>query len=339
MARVLVTGASGFIGSHLVDALLARGDEITALARKTSRLERLRELGLRLAYGDLNDPESLRGAVAGQSTVYHAAGRTRALRAELLYRVNRDGTGNLARACAEQANPSVLVMVSSLAAAGPSPPDRPRTETDPPHPVSQYGRSKRQAEEAAGQFASGVPITVVRPPMVLGEADPNGVALFRAVARTGVHVVPGWSPRTFSVIYAGDLARLIILAAERGRRLAPPGSPDASAAAGCYFAACEERPTYGQLGRMVGTALGRPRVRVLRVPMPLVWLVAAGTEAASHLRRRPLYLMFDKYREVAAGSWVCSPQRAADELGFAVRTPLPERLRQTAEWYRKEGLL
>ncbi|MFH1919756.1 MAG: NAD-dependent epimerase/dehydratase family protein [Planctomycetota bacterium] len=121
MARVLVTGASGFIGSHLVAALVARGDCVTALVRKTSCLDRLESLGVSLARGDVTDPASLQRAVADQSVVYHLAGLIRSLRTRQLYTVNGEGVHHIAEACAGEPEPPVLVVVSSLAAAGPSP--------------------------------------------------------------------------------------------------------------------------------------------------------------------------------------------------------------------------
>lgn len=339
MAKVLVTGASGFIGSHLVETLIARGDEVTALVRRTSPADPLRSLGATLAHGDVTQAEGLREAVVGQSVVYHVAGSTRALRARELFEVNRRGVGNVARACAEQARPPVLVVVSSLAAAGPSPRGRLRTDADPLHPVSAYGRSKRAGEKAARQFADRVPITIVRPPIVLGERDRNGLAMFKAVARTGLHLVPGSAPETYSIIHAADLAQLLVLAAERGTRLAPAGACDPSDARGFYFAAGDQHPTWCQLGRMIGAALGRGRAFTLPVPMALAWTLAAGTEVVAQISRQPFYLGIDKFREVSAGSWACSPQKALEELGFSVAAPLAERLRQTVEWYRKTGWL
>ncbi len=221
MSKVLVTGAAGFIGSHVIRALLERGDEVTGLVRKTSSLDRLKSLGIELAYGDVTDRASLAAAVPRRQTVYHLAGCTLALRAERYYQVNEQGVRNLAETCAAQDTPPVLVTVSSLAAAGPAPDDRLRTPDDPPAPVSHYGRSKRAGELAAEQFAARVPITIVRPPIVLGEADQYGLPMFRSIAWFGVHPVPGLGRRRYSVVHAADLARLLILAAERGSRLRP----------------------------------------------------------------------------------------------------------------------
>ena len=339
MAKVLVTGANGFIGTNLVEALVAQGDEVTCLVRKTSRLERLRPLGGKVVYGDVTDRESLAGPIVGQEVVYHLAGRTKALRAEQFHRVNHEGTRNVARTCAEKTSPPVLVVVSSLAAAGPAIDGRPRTEADPPEPVSNYGRSKLAGEAAVRKLADRVPVTIVRPPITLGPADVDGLKMFKAIAVTGVHMVPSFSQHKFSVIDARDLAELLILAARRGARIPAAKTDDLSDAQGVYYAACNEHPTYAGLGRMVADALGRRWVIALPTAMPVGGTVAACAQMIGWICRRPRYLSVDKAREISAGSWVCSHQAAKDQLGFSVTTPLAERLRQTAQWYRDEGWL
>jgi dihydroflavonol-4-reductase len=339
MARILVTGASGFIGTHLVNALAARGDEVTCLVRKTSVVDRLRPLGVRLAYGEITDGESLAAAVGGQEIVFQLAGCLRALRVEQLYRVNQQGVARVARACAEQATPPVLVIVSSLAAMGPSRADRPRTASDPPAPVSNYGRSKLAGEQSVRQHAGRVPITIVRPPIVFGEGDPTTREIFAPIARFGVHLVPSYRDQRVSAIHADDLVNLLILAAERGKRLAAGVLDGPATAQGCYFAACEHDPTYAELGRMAGAALGLHRVWVVRTGPLAVWSVAGVYQALSWLSRRPWYFDLDKAREARAGSWTCSTAAAREELGFSVAAPLAERLKQTVDWYRRNGWL
>jgi nucleoside-diphosphate-sugar epimerase len=325
MAKVLVTGASGFIGTHLVPALANRGDEVTCLVRQSSRVDSLREAGARFVYGDVTDRVSIVPAVKGQEIVYHVAGCTQSLAARHFYRVNQRGVANVAQVCAGQTTPPVLVSVSSLAAAGPASNGMPKTEADRPEPVSHYGRSKRAGERAAEHFADRVPISIVRPPIVLGEGDRMGLPLFRSIARFGVHMVPGLDRRRFSLIHADDLVQLLILAAERGKRLPPRGQPESHGPQGYYFAACEENPTYA--------------VVVIPTATPLVWMVAVAGEAISRMRHDPLFMNLDKAREITAGNWVCSAQTAAAELDFAVGAPLLERLRQTAQWYRDKKWL
>ena len=154
----------------------------------------------------------------------------------------------------------------------------------------------------------------------LGERDPWGVSLFRSISRFGVHLVPGLRPQRFSVIHADDLVHMLILAAERGRRLPPSDQDVASAGQGYYFAACEQDPTYADLGRLVAESVGH-RVLVIPTIMPVVRTVAVVSEAVSRLSRLPMPLNIDKVREIAAGSWVCSAQTAKKDLGFEVGRP------------------
>jgi nucleoside-diphosphate-sugar epimerase len=336
MAKVLVTGASGFIGTHMVDALLARGDEVTCLVRKSSKVGRLKTLGVRLVEGDVTDAESLPAAVAGQDVVYHMAGCLFALKNRQFFEVNRRGVIHIAQACAGRPTPPVMVYVSSQAAAGPAVDGHARVESDPPMPVSHYGRSKRSGEHVAESFAERVPITIVRPPIVLGEGDHNALPLFRSVIWLGVHIAPDIKSQRFSLIHVDDLVSLLILAAERGRRLPPLGQGNDSTSSGYYFAACDQDPTYADLGRLIGESVGR-RVLVIPAAVPMVRTVAAVGEMFSHISHSPLFMNLDKAREIVAGSWICSADAAREQLGFKVGAPLIERLRQTAEWYRQEG--
>ncbi len=339
MAKVLITGGSGFIGTHLVAALAGRGDEVTCLVRKTSRVEPLREAAARLVFGDVTEPDSLAPAVAGQDVVYHVAGCLMAVDWREFYRVNQQGVANVAAACAAQTSPPVLVSVSSLAAAGPAADGKPRVEADPPAPVSHYGRSKLAGERAAAAVADRVPVTIVRPPIVLGQRDRLGVAMFRPIARFGIHLVPDLSHRRYSVIHADDLAQLLILAAERGERL-PHGQGNGNRAqAGRYFAACEQNPTYGELGQIIAAALHCRSPWLVPATVPGVWMLGVAGEAVCRICRRPIFMNLDKVREITAGSWICSAEAAQRDLQFAVAAPLSERICETAQWYRREGWL
>ncbi|REK06713.1 MAG: SDR family NAD(P)-dependent oxidoreductase [Planctomycetota bacterium] len=340
MATVLVTGATGFIGAKLVERLAQRGDHVTCLVRATSNRASIERSGVRFIVGDVCDADSVRKAVGDAEVVYHLAGVAAAFHTSSLMEVNAEGFRNVAAACAACQPAPVLVSVSSLAAAGPSPPDRPRTESDPPCPVSHYGRSKRAAELIAEEYAARVPITVVRPPIVFGEGDPQMRNVFRSIFRYGVHVALGVAGSHYSLIHVDDLVDSLIACADRGTRLAPSKEHAADPPPGYYFVASDEQPTFAELGRMIGASLGRQSVRILRSSGPaLVWPAAALAEGIARVRGRPYIFNFDKAREATAGNWVCSTQHIRHDVGFAPQVPVAERLRQTAEWYRSQNWL
>jgi nucleoside-diphosphate-sugar epimerase len=339
MAHALITGAAGFIGSSLARELVSRGSQVACLVRNSSRLQRLVDVRPSLAYGDVTDQQSLREPMAGAAVVYHLAGLISPLRAAEFYRVNEQGVRNLLEVAASQPQPPVVVLVSSLAAAGPAPWGRRRSDDDPICPVSHYGRSKRAGELAAEEFAGRLPITIIRPGIVFGEGDMLSFPIFRAIARTRIHFVPGYLPNRYSMMHIADMVEVLIRAAQRGKRLTPEACAGGSPAKpGYYFAACDEHPTYFEFGRLIARAMG---IRALAMPWAtaVVWMVAAMNELHGRIRRRPVKLGLDKAREATAGSWACSCQTMIDDLDFRSPLPLEERLRQTVAWYRKQGWL
>jgi nucleoside-diphosphate-sugar epimerase len=341
MNRVLVTGATGFIGRHLVERLLASGVEVRCLLRVREGTALPLGPEITPVRGDITRPETLANAVEGVDVVYHLAGKTLAFSAAEYDRINAEGTRLVAEACARRPSPPVLVFVSSLAAAGPSPFDAPRDESEPSRPVSNYGRSKQAAEAALRSLADRVPITVLRPPGVFGPREPYMLGLFRSVQR-GISLVPSLSPFRISLIDVRDLVEALFLAAPRGRRLLPElatGNGDESDSRGIYFIADPETPTYAGLGQEVALAVGRRSVRTIRLPGPLGFALAAAAELPARVRGRPFLLNLDKMREAVAGSWTCRTDRARLELGFQPAASLADRLRQTACWYRDHGWL
>jgi nucleoside-diphosphate-sugar epimerase len=336
MARVLVTGASGFIGLQLVEALLAHGDQVRCLVRTTSDVELLRQRRVELRMGDVTMPEGLAAATDGVETVYHLAGLTAANSLAAYCRVNEAGVQNMLDACARQTTPPTVVLVSSLAAAGPmTDRERLRTEGDPPQPISRYGKSKRAGELAAEKRAADVPITIVRPPIVLGPGDRTGVALFRNVPRFRSFVVIG-AGRRLSVIHVSDLVGGLIAAADCGERLPGPNA-QTDAGRGYYFVAADEHPMFAELARMVACTVDCPNARAIRMPSVLLWTVGGVGEAIGQLTRRARYLNLDRAREVAAGHWICSAEKARRDLVFVPGAPLPQRIAETTQWYRDHG--
>jgi nucleoside-diphosphate-sugar epimerase len=208
-------------------------------------------------------------------------------------------------------------------------------EGDSPAPVSAYGRSKLGGEMAAARHAGEMEITIVRPPIVFGPGDRGVLEMFRPIAHSGIHVVPGREERRVSLIHVADLVAFLLLAAEKSERLRLDGAPGQ----GVYFVAAEHDPTYAELGQAIARALGKKRATVVHMPGPLVRLVGLCGDSLGRLRQRAGWVNSDKMAEALAGSWMCSSAKAHTQLGWSPAAILAERLRETAQWYLQAGWL
>jgi len=337
MSNVLVTGGTGFIGLHLVEALVARGDRVRCLVRPNSCVAPLRTLGVELAFGDLDSCAALCAATAGVDVVYHVAGLVKACRHRDFYAVNEHGTRRLVVTCAKQAIPPRVLVVSSIAAAGPTARGRLRCEADLPSPVSHYGRSKLAAEIAASQFAASLPVTIVRPGIVFGPRDTGFMQVLRSLHRFRCHVCPGLEPPPLSFIHVGDLVNVIIAASVRGRRI--PAAPGDQPGVGHYFAVAPEYPTYAEVGRLLRPMLGRNFAPILPLPGPLAYCVGGLNEVLGRMRGRAEELCVDKIREALVPSWACSGEAAKRDLEFVPPKTLAARFQETVNWCMAHGQL
>lgn len=337
MPRVLVTGGTGFIGSHLIEALAGRGEAVRCLVRVPEKTLDLDALGVEIVRGDLHDAAALAAATSAVDVVFHLAGLTRALSPAEMYRVNGEGSANLLEACARQPTPPRVVLVSSVAAAGPVPCGQIRSEADPPAPVSVYGKSKLAGEHAAARFADRVPITIVRPGIVFGPRDHALQTAFRAIRLVWSHASPGIRSPALSWIYVSDLIDFLLLAAERGSTL--PADGNVAAGRGIYFAVAPELTTWTELGRIAKPLLGRPWASTLPLPKPLAWFAAIVSEGLGRLRGEAAELNRDKIREACVTSWACSGAAAARDLQFTPPKSFADRVRETIDWYFENGWL
>lgn len=314
--KALVTGATGFIGSCLAEALVKRGDEVTCLVRETSDRSRLGPLGVCFVEGELGRPETFREKIAGIDVVYHLAGLTKAARPELFFRANAEGTANLVEALALVSRGECrLVYVSSLAAAGPSLDGIPVREETPEHPVSAYGESKLAGEKAVRSAGAAVPFTIIRPPAVYGPRDRDFLVIFRAIKK---HVFPFWGLSHYSMIYVEDLVRGIIGAAEHPAALGET-----------FFLAFPEIVTNEDIAGAIASALGR---RPFRVPVPLALMSLLGA-AAQKIDKKGI-INTDRIKDFQYRRWTCDAGKAARMLGFRPEVDLRKGISWTADWYR-----
>jgi nucleoside-diphosphate-sugar epimerase len=322
----LVTGANGFVGSHLVELLLERGHRVRCLVRRTSNLRWLDTDRVELTYGEVREPGSLEAALRDVRYVFHVAGITRARRLEDFQRVNVDGTRHLAEACARHAGSlERLVYCSSLAAGGPAGSPEPIDERDPPAPLSTYGRTKYEGEVALREVGAALPHVVVRPPVIYGPRDVALLSLFRAVRR-GLIPTVGHGERLLSMIHVRDVARALLLAAEKGKP------------AGVYYVSDGEIHRWTEIGKKVAETLGR-RARVVTLPRSVLWGAAVLFETLDRLGGPAGPVDREKVRRMLPRVWICSDERARRELGYATSRPLGQGLHETAAWYRAQGWL
>jgi nucleoside-diphosphate-sugar epimerase len=324
--RIAVTGATGFIGSHLAENLTAAGHEVTVLVRSPERLAWIRHLPVRVVYGDLEHSDALRELTAGQEVVVHAAGLTLAAKRDEFIRVNVGGSVRLLSAVlASTPGLRRFVYFSSQAAMGPSPAGASLEEDAPRRPISAYGESKSLAEQELARFADRVPITFIRPPWVYGPRDRATLVYFRLAVR-GLRIVAGPRNRC-SVVHVANLVQGIRLAAESTL----PGTR-------AYFFTDDEDWTIEQLARIMADATGRRTVRV-PVPAALVAVVAAANELAATVTHRPPLVGWRKLGEVRNPCWLVSDRRAREELGYRPVVRTEQGMAETAAWYRAEGWL
>jgi len=320
--KALVTGASGFIGRRLAQKLAREGHDVICLVRRTSRTAGLEGPSIGLAVGDVTDPASLESALRDRDHIFHLAAVVQAAAASDFETVNVAGTRHLVEA-ALRAGPAIrrFVHVSSIAAAGPSGPDRPGTEDDEPRPVTAYGRSKLAAERVVLQAAGRLPVTIIRPPNVVGPGSPE---LERAMGLLRLRLAPkvgDGRPRT-SLIDVDDLADALILAA---------GDP--RAAGRTYYVTDGLAYAWPEITGALAEELAAGR---LRIPVAFgAQMLAAGlAEAAARLSRRRPALTRDIVRAGRDSFWLYDGSRIREELGYRPATSMRLSIRRAVEAYR-----
>lgn len=326
--RAFLTGATGFVGSHLAAALVERGDDVVCLARRPAQAAFLSSLGARVAPGSLEDASSLAAALSGADVAYHVAGLTAAGSEREFVQVNAEGTRRLIGA-ARAAAPGLsrFVYVSSLAAVGPVPLGERLTESAVCRPVTNYGRSKL-AGEAVVREAPALCWAIVRPGVVYGPRDRELLRMFR-IARTGFVPVFGRGLQEVSLVHAADLARAIIAAGTEARALGQT-----------YHVAGPEAVSQRELARLIGRAVRRGREPlVLGVPAAIAGPIVRAIGAAAALSGRRTVVSGDKLEEFLAPSFATSVEKAQRELGWRATIAPADGLAATAAWYRENGWL
>lgn len=346
--KVLVTGGTGFVGRHLLPRLLDAGAQVTCLTRACSRAAHLPR-DVKATQADLRCGTGLEQALSGQEVVIHMAALLFGLSWQDFLHANAQAAFSLAQALSRlkaggEPGPARFVLVSSLAACGPSAVSPGVTEATPPAPVSAYGWSKLLSEQILGRVLGDALVTL-RPPIIYGSGDKGLLPVFKGVQK-GWAVSPGAFRRfPVSVVHAWDMAQAVLCCCREE-------------ASGVYHVNDGAEYSMERFCRAMGAALGRGadagrarEVRVIRMPLPIMAVTAAASTALGHARtiflsrlrgqepgRAPAWNL-DKYREARQPGWLCDAARIRQELGYAPLVSLEQGMDEAVRGYRREGWL
>lgn len=321
--KVLVTGATGFVGGHVVSELLAAGHTVFALVRSPEKAGALLSQGVNLVRGDLASLNPQATSLPRVDAVIHLAGLIQAIRPTDFFRINTDGTKRLLLLLEEQ-RPKKFILVSSLSARGPN---RLANDLKGVGPVSHYGQSKLDAESAALEYADRFPVTIVRPPVVYGPGDKATLPLFQMLQK-GIFLLPAGREDRLSFVYVRDLAQVLTRLVETPR----PG-------AGPYYPADGDKGCDWDFFLKAAEDAFEKSVVTIRLPKVIAGGVAWINEQVGRLSGRVPFFTLDKYRELRATYWFCSSKNCRDDLKLPAFTGIKTGLKLTRQWYERQGWL
>lgn len=327
MAKILITGATGFVGTHLVKEALSRGYEVYAGVRQSSRTQELEKLGVKVVILDFKDEEAMRKSLMALPVfryIIHNAGLTKAAKANDYFEANTYNTQRFINAVAKaESCATKFLFVSSLAAYGPGKADcREAVKcSDTPNPVTYYGKSKLQAEKYL-TAQNELPYIILRPTSVYGPGEKD-LFQFISLVNKGFEFYMGKQLQQLTFVYVKDLVRVMLDCLE---------SPHANRA---YFVSDGATYTNKQLAQTVKSAIGR-KTLTIKFPMPIVRLVAAVSEFVSKATGSMSILNKDKLNELTAVNWQCDISNLQSDISFTPKFLLDAGMRETIEWYRAE---
>lgn len=331
----VVTGSRGFIGSHLVESLVASGVRVRRLLRLgnegSTDLPAISGGAIEQVVVDYDDPRSLTrtGILDDADFVFHLAGVTKGVSQREFDAGNVVPTARLLDAIAATRSGRLtrFLYVSSQAAAGPARAlDAPRNETAPSEPLEEYGRSKLAAERVIASRGETIPFTIVRPSAVYGPRDRDFLNIFK-YAQRGIALYPASRDRWLSVIHVNDVVRGIIAAARSSESVGQT-----------YFLTAEPAVSWRDVYAAVAEAIGKP-ISEINIPQPLVDAAGFLGDVQAWLTGSAGLVTRQKIALSKADYWVCSGARAARDFEFRAGIALREGMRETWRWYVEQGWL
>jgi len=327
--KILITGATGFIGRHLVQALIQEGRDVRCLVRGTSTKGNFKNLDLELIYGDLLDKHSLKEAVKGINVIYHLGGEVYSPRVENYYNVNIQGTKNLLDACLDVAIER-FIFFSSISAMGPNQNHKkPLEEEDPYNPISPYGISKYQCEQFISSFSQKfkLPVIIIRPPVVYGPGINNSsrvLSLLRMV-RKGKIIIPGDGKQRISLCYIKNLIDGILLTEKKAHLILNK-----------YILTDQRAYNYNEI---IDTIAKEMKIKLSKfyVPQVVIQKSICFIQLFRRLLGLPPSVNLARLEE-GTHSWECDISKAKKELGYHPKIEIEEGLKTTIQWCQENHL-
>ena len=319
----VVTGANGFVGSHLVDYLLEKKYEVRCLVRKSSDLKWLKGKDVKIFDCGLLDIEGMNKAFKDAAYIFHVAGVVKSKTPEGYFKGNVDTTKALLEAALLNASTiKKIVIVSSLTVAGPALNGEPKTEDSECVPITTYGRSKLAQEKLAQSYMDRLPITICRAPAVFGERDTEIFIFFQTYNR-GLMTTIGFDKKILSLIHVTDLVEGFYLA-----------STNDKSSGQIYFISSEKFYTWDEVGDVTSEVMNKKPFKVA-VPHFIVYTVAAIAQFLSLFSKKPATLNLEKARDITQKAWICDTSKAMRDLDYRQKISLEEGIRRTVEWYKQ----
>ncbi len=321
----VVTGANGFVGSHLCELLKQEGYQVRCIIRSSSNTKWLDHQDLDLHRVGLTDVDAVASVLQGADYLFHLAGTTKSIDEKGFFDGNVETTRIVLEA-ALKAELKNIVVSSSLAASAPAKNLEPVTEETPSQPFSIYGRSKVAQEQLCKSYDDRLPVTIVRPPIIYGPRDTEVLLFFKMVNSSWVTQV-GKAQKYLSAVYISDLVRGLKEAAESEKAVGET-----------FFIGSEEHYSWRQFSEAIAFKLNK-KVRYITIPLFVLKIVAFLSEMLDRLRNRPATLNREKAKEMAQEAWICSPAKAGKFFNYRQETSLEEGISSTIDWYKKENWL
>jgi len=323
--KAFITGGTGFIGSHLINSLLAQGNtDIYALVRDVNNLKWLKGLKINPLHGDLQNIPQLPSDL---DYVFHIAGFTKARKSADYYTVNQEGTASFFKTLrTSKCSPKRIIYMSSLAAAGPCSIDNPLGESCTPSPITPYGESKLAGEKEVLKYKDEFPVVIIRVGPVFGPRDRDFLPLFRMI-KQGFFPAFGKISRKVSLCYVKDLVKALILCMQKELN-----NPE-------IFHIADPRPyTWDEFSRAAGEVLGKKSTQV-KIPLPVIYIAAFWSEMIGKLKKKPSIFTRDKYQDMKQEAWMTTTSHAQNVLGFSPDFTLTQALQETINWYQDKDWL